>query len=192
MEGTSSYKNEGLQSVSDLKKIGELQHQQLPEWFQTLKIPSQTNFEPYVLMLMGLPGSGKSTIAEKLVDVNQDTLGDRRACLKLAEQVLSENKCPIIDRCHASLKNRKPFYELAQSLHVPVDILILDATYTVCVQRCHERHDHPTVLSDEASKIVGCVRKDWKLPGKNDNVRHVWTVSGIEDAKLPKLFRGLL
>jgi predicted kinase len=200
MEGTNSYKNEGLHNASDLKGVDTLQLQQLPEWYQSLEAPSQNTFEPFVLMLMGLPGSGKSTIADTFVElepwkyvcVNQDTLGDRHACLKLAEQVLSENKCPIIDRCHASFKNRIPFYELSKSFNVPVGIVIFDAPYTVCVQRCRERYDHPTVSSDEASKIVGCARKDWKLPGKSDNVRHVWTFSVIEDAKFPKLFRRLL
>ena len=200
MEGANNYDNKDLRTVSDIKLGNALRSRQLPECFQTLKAPDETDFEPYVLMLMGLPGSGKSTIADKLqelepwkyVRVNQDTLGDRHACLKLAEQVLSERKCPVIDRCHASFKNRKPFHQLAKSLDVSVDILIVDAPFSICLERCQLRQDHPTVSLAEASRILGCVRKEWKLPGKNENARQTWTISGIEDPRFPQLCRQLL
>lgn len=176
--------------------------QQLPSWFQELETPTNdadetTPFEPFMLMLMGLPGSGKSTIAEKLqelepwkyVRVNQDTLKNRQACLKVAKQALMQRKCCIIDRCHASFENRKPFYQLAESCQVPVDVLIVDAPPAVCLERCRQRHNHPTVSPGDASRVINCVQKDWKLPkGTGENVRNTWTISGIDDPQFLQIW----
>lgn len=189
------------QTVSVPTKKRTCRQQQLPEWFQELEPPHQIPFQPFMLLLMGLPGSGKSTIAEKLqeleswkyVRVNQDTLGDRHSCLKLAKRALDENKCPIIDRCHASLTNRRPFYELAKSCNVPVDVLIVNAPHSVCLERCQRRHDHPTVSSNDAKKVLAFVRKEWKLPNENEeHIRHFWTISGIDDPQFPDVFQHSL
>ena len=202
MKDSDNNGNEEWQTVSTTQKQDRASRvTQIPEWFQTLAAPNEeTTFEPFVFMLMGLPGSGKSTIAEKLqelepwkyVRVNQDTLGDRKKCLKVAQRALSQNKCPIIDRCHVSFMNRNPFYEMAQSLNVPVDILIVDVPQAICMERCRRRQNHPTVSPNDAGWILGNMRKDWELPGGNEQARQIWTISGIEDPRFPELIRRLL
>lgn len=201
MEDNNGHDNKEWQTVFTIQKRNRAPSlKQIPEWFQTLEAPKEASFEPYVLMLMGLPGSGKSTIAEKLQElepwkymrVNQDTLGDRKTCLKVAKQALNQNKCPIVDRCHVSFMNRKPFYELAQSFGVPVDILIVDVPESVCLERCRRRQNHPTVSPSDASWVLERIRKDWELPGGNEKPRQIWTICGIEDPLCPELIRRLL
>ncbi len=201
MEDNYNHEDNDWRTVAKPKQNRVARSQQLPDWFQSLKAPDkESHFEPYVLMLMGLPGAGKSTIAEKLqelepwkyVRVNQYTLKHRKACLRVAKEALSENKCPIIDRCHVQFMNRKPFYELAEAFRVPVDLLIIDAPQSVCLERCRRRQNHPTLSPNDASRIIGGCQKDWELPGGNENARQMWTISGIDDPRFPDLSRRLL
>mmetsp|Transcript_23127 Transcript_23127/g.54680 ORF Transcript_23127/g.54680 Transcript_23127/m.54680 type:complete len:323 (+) Transcript_23127:164-1132(+) len=94
--------------------------------------PSET-YEPFMVMLVGLPGSGKSTFAETLVvsmpnkfcRINQDELKTRQKCERKVKQVLSLSSnsssprlCPIIDRCNFDAKQRLTWYRLAEEAAV--------------------------------------------------------------------------
>jgi predicted kinase len=81
--------------------------------------------EPTILLLAGLPGSGKSTFAKSLeqlqpwkyVRINQDELKSRDQCLAFTRQtLLLERKCAIIDRCNVNLAQRQHFVKLATSV----------------------------------------------------------------------------
>lgn len=82
---------------------------------------SQSHRDPFVIMLVGLPGSGKSTFAKaletaaphKYVRINQDTLGNRKKCEALMRNALRNHKCPIIDRCNFNEQQRDYFYQIA-------------------------------------------------------------------------------
>lgn len=173
---------------------------QPPSWFLELTpIPSPCDgladappFEPFMLLLMGFPGAGKSTIAKKLEEIlpwkyeriNQDELGSRQACLRRAEEVLVyDKKCPIIDRCNAGAQHRKPFLQLAKEVGCPVDCIILEVPKQVCIQRCKAREDHPTVAPQDAEKIVGFMKRDWKLPKPHEEIRSIWRISDEEDLR---------
>ena len=80
--------------------------------------------EPFLVLLVGLIGSGKSTFAQTLVAsmpdkfcrINQDELKTRQKCERKLKQVLSESPrlCPIIDRCNFDAKQRSTWYKLAE------------------------------------------------------------------------------
>ena len=94
------------------------------------------SYEPFMVLLVGLPGSGKSTFAQSLVAsmpnkfcrINQDELKTRTKCERRLKQVLSvspssppesESKqqqrlCPIIDRCNFDTMQRSTWYRLAK------------------------------------------------------------------------------
>lgn len=66
---------------------------------------------PQVLIMVGVPGSGKSTIANQLVEmgwerVNQDELGTRRVCETRMESALQRGKSIVIDRCNFDISQR--------------------------------------------------------------------------------------
>ena len=190
-------KPSGWNSVSSRKKSnrprrGPALPTSPPSWFLELepaqsstKLDDDDGFVPFVLMLMGFPGSGKSTVAQKLAElfpnkymrINQDELKTRKRCLARAKAAMQEGKCPVIDRCNSSLEHRKPFRQLAAEQGYAIDCLVLEVPRQECVSRCQARADHPTVTPQDGPKIVGCVQADWKLPQPHEKFRRVWRVN---------------
>ncbi|OZJ03627.1 hypothetical protein BZG36_03732 [Bifiguratus adelaidae] len=106
-----------------------------------------------LILLVGLPGSGKSTFANSLVAawphtytrINQDDLGSRQVCEDTVQHVLSTSSaCPVIDRCNFDHRQRKTWIELARHFSVPVDALVMMADERTCRDRIMARTDHPT------------------------------------------------
>jgi bifunctional polynucleotide phosphatase/kinase len=81
-----------------------------------------------LVVLMGNPGSGKSTTARFLaglgyVHVEQDVTGSKAATLKAVKQVLATGASVTVDATHGSEINRQPYRELAGDLKIPCQIL---------------------------------------------------------------------
>ena len=88
---------------------------------------------PVVVILVGVPGSGKSTFCARLiakgnttwVRVNQDSIsngkrGSKQQCQAAARNaVLAGHSC-ILDRCHQDAQQRSDFIKLAAGLHCEV------------------------------------------------------------------------
>lgn len=116
--------------------------------------------ERRVLILVGLPGSGKSSIARQLescgwVRINQDELGSRNKCKELMEKALVENKKVVIDRCNFDVRQRKSWIDLATKYGVTnVQALTINTDPDVCKDRIVSRENHPTVAPVEASKAI--------------------------------------
>ena len=68
-----------------------------------------------LVVLVGMPGSGKSTFAEELISqhpecwrrISQDVLGSRQRCIQRAKAELREGHHVLIDRCNFDESQRR-------------------------------------------------------------------------------------
>jgi predicted kinase len=115
---------------------------------------------PQVLVMVGIPGSGKSTIANQLVQlgwerVNQDEMGTRKACELRMEQSLQKGKSVVVDRCNFDIAQRRTWFKLAGKYGVTnINALVLDISPEVCKQRIAVRKDHPTIAEGSSEGIL--------------------------------------
>lgn len=103
-----------------------------------------------MIILVGLPGSGKSTICNKwfptYVRISQDELGSRDACIKECKKALESGFSVIIDRCNSSVSQRKHWIKLALDYDVEVITAIkLVVDPEECLARIMERKNHETI-----------------------------------------------
>ncbi|KAH7106272.1 hypothetical protein BKA62DRAFT_804087 [Auriculariales sp. MPI-PUGE-AT-0066] len=107
-----------------------------------------------MLMLVGLPGSGKSWLAQSLLKrepdkwtwVSQDEIGGRSG----VEDAVGRNggrKSIILDRCNCSAEDRKWFLRLADLSTAPLRAVCVwfDYSSELCTWRAQNRPDHPTL-----------------------------------------------
>ncbi|CEJ54495.1 hypothetical protein PMG11_00803 [Penicillium brasilianum] len=79
-----------------------------------------------LVVFCGSPGSGKSTFFWKYLEplgyerVNQDTLGSRPKCLKVAREFLVAQKSVVVDNTNANEETRAYWTALAKEFDVPI------------------------------------------------------------------------
>lgn len=126
-----------------------------------------------MIILMGIPGSGKSTIAEKFfpkyVRISQDELGSRDACIKKVKQTLESGLNVIVDRCNVSRSQRKFWVDLGLQYDVEaITCIYLQVDEEECVARIYDRKNHPTIKNDmpleKKREIVYKFAKDFQMP----------------------------
>jgi predicted kinase len=113
-----------------------------------------------VVVLVGLPGSGKSTVAERLVEkgytrVNQDDLGSRNKCKGIMVEAIKAGKKVIIDRVNFDRQQRQSWIDLAHKLGVVnVRCVWLKVDKDTCKTRVANRVNHPTIKDAETGNHV--------------------------------------
>lgn len=92
----------------------------------------QDDGEPIMVMMMGFPGSGKSTIARKISKkygwtiVSQDAM-TKAKCRKLIKQCFADNKSVIVDNTHRDKKIRSYYSNIAEEYDFPVMLIWMTA-----------------------------------------------------------------
>jgi AAA domain len=163
----------------------------------------------HILMLVGMPGSGKTTLSETLCivpwkyqHVNQDILRSRPACLKRIQALLDEGCCPIIDRCNVSREQRNFFTDFTlrsddatiRGSTVPVDCIVLkSASIDACISRCQARgSNHPTLEPQNVVRVVRAMQKEWQEPNHNHEPRLRSIIAVFNDTTLQQVVHNIL
>ena len=161
---------------------------------KTKPSPAITNraqpFDPFIVMLVGIPGSGKTTFCEMLTSVNpfkyericQDVLGSRDKCEKACRNALREGKVPVVDRCNFDTVQRRHFMEIALKFSAPVDCIVFQYSREECVIRCQERPNHETIRASSAKRVVSFIGNKFKPPDNSEGLRTIRTVSSFQQA----------
>ena len=141
---------------------------------------------PKLLMLAGLPGSGKSTFAERIntlqpfLTVETDRLRKTlvpqpqyspaehyrmfRACHSLIDEFLAKGYPVLFDATNITERNRKPVYAIANRRRVPLEVVVLSAPVEVIRQRLEEREagQDPDTWSDAGWLIYSRMASAWQ------------------------------
>lgn len=116
---------------------------------------------PKFIMLVGIPGSGKSTFANKLRDhyyvISQDELGNRSEIEdQLAKYIKIGNV--ILDKCNVRKDERLEWYKIAFE---PQSFLVVyfDIDSDICKKRVMNRIGHATIQYGHGTNIVDSFAK---------------------------------
>ncbi|CAN0927834.1 Transcription factor bHLH140 [Linum grandiflorum] len=142
-----------------------------------------TGKRPIVAILVGAPGSGKSTFCEHVMRsstrswtrVCQDTInngksGTKPQCLKSAATALKDGKSVFIDRCNVDREQRAEFVKLEGAKHA----VVLDLPAKVCISRSVKRTGHEGNLQGgKAAAVVNRMLQKKELPELNEGFSRI-------------------
>ena len=131
------------------------------------------NYE--VVMLIGPPSSGKTTLANSLKDfttVSQDDLKYKSKCLKLMENTLKQGGKVIIDNTHGKISSRKQYLEIAKKHNKKVLAIEFSITKEQCLflvnYRC--KVNKRIKLPDVA---IHAYYKNYESPSKEEGINEI-------------------
>jgi atypical dual specificity phosphatase len=146
--------------------------------------------KPRFLMLVGLPGSGKSTFSEQLVKsgrgwvrICQDELQGRDEFENGIGRIAKDtSKCLVLDRTNVKKADRKAFLGLAFG---PKDAVCIhfDVPPDECEKRVANRTDHPTIRYGGGRGAVRSMHDSFEMPSCDEGFAEVITVRTFADAE---------
>lgn len=145
-----------------------------------------------MVVLVGLPGSGKSTFAQQLQAqaapgrwerINQDELGSAKHCHKRAAAGLAAGRSLLIDRTNIDEGQRAQWIRLAHEFGTPrVYAVHLQVPLEVCKERVMSRTGHKTLpASRESMGIVERFASTLVPPYPGEGFVHVTRVQPDEE-----------
>ncbi len=104
-----------------------------------------------LVVLVGPPGSGKSTVANSFVlngftRISQDDQGKEQH-FNLFKEAIAAKKNIVVDRMNFNKVQRDRYLNFADGYET--EIHVFHESYKTCLSRCDLRTDHPTIKSKE-------------------------------------------
>ena len=89
-----------------------------------------SHISPEIIMMVGLPASGKSTFVKKYFGeytyINQDILKTKKKCIDNTIKALKNNDNVIIDNTNVDIQTRKEYIELAKQYNYFIRCFVID------------------------------------------------------------------
>ena len=119
---------------------------------ETFEIPSiHLSTNPEIIIMMGYPGSGKSTIAEnickneKYIHIAGDIYKTSSKMRKASIEYILQSKSIVFDATHSSIKKRKEFIDLSKKYDYEVKCIHVTTSLDSSYKRNKSRDDEKQV-----------------------------------------------
>jgi gluconate kinase len=153
---------------------------------------------PGVIMMVGLPASGKTTFAKIVHEqiqgierVNQDEMRGKGQCEDLFSKYSKQKSTTtILDRCNPTKKERKYWLELNLSANKDVWCIFFDSNPEECRWRIKHRTDHPTVQAHQGPRIVDAVAEILEEPTMDEGFTRIERITSFKEANQLLLLLG--
>jgi protein-tyrosine phosphatase/adenylate kinase family enzyme len=125
-----------------------------------IKLPLSTIKKyPKLILLIGLPGAGKSTFSNHLlkyikniIRISQDEIG-KKECYNILSKEINSNNTIIIDRCNSTSADRLDFLSYLK-FNQTAWAVIFNTPIEECIYRAQHRFNHETLSITSAEKII--------------------------------------
>ena len=119
-------------------------------------VDSPGHFKPKFVMLVGAPGSGKTTYAENLFGyarIGVDNCHSKSELKRRAFGLAGKISRVVMDGTFR-FKNERQFYlTMAKNEGYETKIIYFDVPYKVCLERLMNRAHHPTLDNSDEKKV---------------------------------------
>lgn len=148
---------------------------------------------PKILLLVGLPGSGKSYFSnhlsssintdqnKKIVVISQDDLGSKSKCEDELMKALKSGKKVIIDKCNPTVKDRQYWVDYSMIDKKEIVVVFFNSSVEECIERVKNRVDHPTIKFGRGESIVKSFSNLLELPTEKEGFKKIIKVRSFSE-----------
>jgi bifunctional polynucleotide phosphatase/kinase len=135
---------------------------------ETLPLETDYIFYPRkskeLIIMVGYPGSGKSTIANNYLDyiiINQDSLKTKKKCLETIEKNMILDKNIVIDNMNYTKEKRKEFINIAKKYNYCSRAIFLETSYELSKHNMLYRY---YITNGEIKRVPDLVYRIFEVP----------------------------
>lgn len=133
------------------------------------------NIEKEMILLIGVPGSGKTTfvkkflLPQKYVHINNDILKTKSKCLSLLEKSLKNNNLIVVDNTNYLKKTRMEYVLLAKKYNYTIRYIVINCDIHLAKHMNYVRHIYSKGKIPLINNIVyATYKKYYSIPTKDE------------------------